>query len=77
MKTAQVTTLAEPMVSPDNQDDLSIDFGLVSLDYGDLPDTYGTTEGENGPTIQLHHTYTLALVSTLKMMDLRKQWPVS
>ncbi|MEZ5056993.1 MAG: SdrD B-like domain-containing protein [Saprospiraceae bacterium] len=39
---------------PDNQDDLSIDFGLVSLDYGDLPDTYGTTEGENGPT----HTVT-------------------
>ncbi|MEZ4951100.1 MAG: hypothetical protein R2784_17200 [Saprospiraceae bacterium] len=32
-------TLAEPMVLLDNCDDLSIDFGLVSLDYGDLPDT--------------------------------------
>ncbi len=34
---------------PDNQDDLTYDFGYVSVDYGDLPNTYGTTIGNNGP----------------------------
>ncbi|MBL7780225.1 MAG: T9SS type A sorting domain-containing protein [Saprospiraceae bacterium] len=33
---------------PDNQDALSYDFGYVAYDYGDLPDTYGTTNGNNG-----------------------------
>ena len=27
----------------------SYDFGVIPTDYGDLPDTYGTTEGNNGP----------------------------
>ncbi|MBK8557079.1 MAG: hypothetical protein IPL65_15485 [Lewinellaceae bacterium] len=34
---------------PDNQDDLTYDFGYVSVDYGDLPNTYATTIGSNGP----------------------------
>ncbi|MBK8557080.1 MAG: hypothetical protein IPL65_15500 [Lewinellaceae bacterium] len=34
---------------PDNQDDLRFDFNYVAVDYGDLPDTYGTTENANGP----------------------------
>lgn len=34
---------------PDNQDDLTYDFGYVSVDYGDLPNTYGTTIALNGP----------------------------
>jgi hypothetical protein len=34
---------------PDNQDNLTIDFNFVQTDYGDLPNTYGTTSGSNGP----------------------------
>ncbi|MEZ4951107.1 MAG: SdrD B-like domain-containing protein, partial [Saprospiraceae bacterium] len=34
---------------PDNQDDLSLDFGFLGLDYGDLPDSYSTTDGATGP----------------------------
>ena len=34
---------------PDNQNDLTIDFGFVSVDYGDLPNTYGTDIPANGP----------------------------
>ncbi|MBK8427678.1 MAG: hypothetical protein IPL27_17655 [Lewinellaceae bacterium] len=34
---------------PDNQDDLTFDFGYVGFDYGDLPDSYGTTINEDGP----------------------------
>ncbi len=34
---------------PDNQDDLTYDFGYVSVDYGDLPNTYGTDIPANGP----------------------------
>jgi hypothetical protein len=34
---------------PDSRDNLTFDFGYVGLDYGDLPDTYGTTEGNEGP----------------------------
>ncbi|MEZ4980490.1 MAG: hypothetical protein R2769_02670 [Saprospiraceae bacterium] len=49
----------------------------MSLDYGDLLDTYGTTEGENGPT----HTVTpyLYLCSCIDSEDdgSPKQWPVS
>jgi SdrD B-like domain/GEVED domain len=39
---------------PDPQDNLSIDFGLVILDYGDLPDTYGTTSNANGATAAIN-----------------------
>jgi hypothetical protein len=35
---------------PDNQNDLTYDFGYVALDYGDLPDSYGTTIAGGGPT---------------------------
>ncbi len=35
---------------PDAQDDLTYDFGYIQKDYGDLPDTYGTTTGNNGPS---------------------------
>ena len=34
---------------PDPQNDLTVDFGFVSVDHGDLPSTYGTTNAENGP----------------------------
>jgi hypothetical protein len=34
----------------DNQDDLTYDFGYIQRDYGDLPDTYGTTTNNNGPS---------------------------
>jgi hypothetical protein len=34
---------------PDNQNDLTLDFGFVSVDYGDLPNTYGTDIPANGP----------------------------
>jgi hypothetical protein len=34
---------------PDNQDNLTIDFSFIQVDYGDLPDTYGTTGVSNGP----------------------------
>ncbi len=34
---------------PDAQNDLTIDFGFVSVDHGDLPSSYGTTNAENGP----------------------------
>ena len=34
---------------PDNQNDLTHDFGYTALDFGDLPETYGTTQGANGP----------------------------
>jgi hypothetical protein len=33
---------------PDNQNNLTFDFGYIVRDYGDLPDTYGTTTGNNG-----------------------------
>ncbi|MCB0706880.1 MAG: hypothetical protein KDC34_16305, partial [Saprospiraceae bacterium] len=36
-------------VYPDPNNDLSIDFGFIFLDHGDLPDTYGTTDNNNGP----------------------------
>ena len=41
---------------PDNQVDESIDFGFrpTMVDYGDAPDSYGTTGSANGPT----HTIT-------------------
>ncbi|HLP93964.1 MAG TPA: SdrD B-like domain-containing protein [Saprospiraceae bacterium] len=35
---------------PDAQDDLTYDFGYIQRDYGDLPDTYGTTSGSGGPS---------------------------
>jgi hypothetical protein len=34
---------------PDTQDNLSFDFNYIAVDYGDLPNTYGTTDGGNGP----------------------------
>lgn len=33
---------------PDNQEDISIDFAFVGIDYGDLPDGFNTTEGNMG-----------------------------
>ncbi len=33
----------------DNQVDQTIDFGFVSADFGDLPETYGTLLADNGP----------------------------
>jgi hypothetical protein len=33
---------------PDNQEDISIDFAYVGIDYGDLPDGFNTTQANNG-----------------------------
>ena len=35
-------------VTPDVQDNLTIDIALVAFDYGDLPDEFGTTNGQAG-----------------------------
>ena len=32
----------------DNNSNLSVDFGFVRYDYGDLPDTYSTLKTSNG-----------------------------
>ena len=34
---------------PDASEDISVDFGFVALDYGDLPDGFATLNGTNGP----------------------------
>ncbi|MFM9951874.1 MAG: SdrD B-like domain-containing protein, partial [Saprospiraceae bacterium] len=34
---------------PDNQSNFSFDFGFLGFDFGDLPDSYGTTQGANNP----------------------------
>ena len=39
---------------PDNQDDLTFDFGIVAFDFGDNPDGFATTDANNGAYHVIH-----------------------
>ncbi len=43
------TNDADPNAYPDAQTLLSVDFGFVAYDFGDLPNPYKTTEADGGP----------------------------